>query len=169
MNEIREIVTKAVIAKGKKTITLKEEIIPEFNTYSILGVWIINHQFDVIKQNDIVTVDGEFEVNIWYSQDENTKTNICRKKINYQKNIHTRQIVKDYIENSDDAIARIKKHPTCIDAKINDNKITLEIELELICEVIGETKMQVTVFTEPEVWDVDDFENEIDEDFIKDN
>jgi spore coat protein E len=95
--------------------------------------------------------------------------NICRKKINYQKNIHTRQIVKDYIENSDDAIARIKKHPTCIDAKINDNKILLEIELELVCEVIGETKMQVTVFTEPEVWDVDDFENEIEEDFIKDN
>ena len=166
MNEIREIVTKAVIAKGKKTITLKEEIVPEFNTYSILGVWIINHEFDVLKIDDIVKVNGSFEANIWYSQDENTKTNICRKKINYEKDIHTRQIVKEYIENSDDAIGRILKHPTCTDAKILDGKIILEIVFEMVCEVIGETKIQVTVFMEPEVWDVDDFENEIDENFI---
>lgn len=167
MNEIREIVTKAVIAKGKKTITLKEEIVPEFNTYSILGVWIINHEFDVIKTDDLVKVNGSFEANIWYSHDENTKTNITRKKINYEKEVHTRQIVKEFIENSDDAIGRIIKHPTCTNAKIVDDKIELEITFEIICEVIGETKMQVTVFTQPEVWDVDDFENEIEENFIK--
>ena len=37
MNEIREIVTKAVVAKGKKNIKLKANVSPNNDTFSILG------------------------------------------------------------------------------------------------------------------------------------
>jgi len=168
MNEIREIVTKAVIAKGKKTVNLKETINPDYNTYSILGVWIINHEFDVLKKNDAVEIKGCFETNIWVSYDENTKTNIVRKKVDYETTIHVRQVVTDFLEDSEDAFARILKHPTAVNARIVDSVIELEIAFEIKAEVIGETKMQVTVFSNPaEVWDVDDFENEIDENFLE--
>ena len=51
MNEIREIVTRAVVAKGKKVFNLVEKINTFEKPYSILGCWIINHEFEASKIN----------------------------------------------------------------------------------------------------------------------
>lgn len=166
MNDIREIVTKAIIAKGKKTITLEEKFKPDVKAYSILGCWIINHEFEAMKNDNVVTITGEFEVNVWTSHNNNSKTDINRKKITYQTDIVTKQIVTDFIENSEDVLARIIQHPTCTNAKIIDDEIELDIVFQIAAEVIGETKMQVTVFNQPENWEPE-LENEINEDFLK--
>ena len=42
MNEVREIVTKAVVAKGKKAMHITHVIETSVHPYSILGCWIIN-------------------------------------------------------------------------------------------------------------------------------
>lgn len=166
MNDIREIVTKAVIAKGKKTINLEEKVKPENKVYSVLGCWIINHEFEAHKNENTVIINGEFELNIWTSHNNNAKTDVNRKKVKYQTEIITKQIVSDYIENSDDVLARIIQHPTCVNAKIVDDIIELDIVFQIVAEVIGETKMQVTVFNQTESWEPD-YENEIDENFLK--
>ena len=67
MNEIREIVTKTVIGKGKKLIRLEESILPVNEPFSILGCWIINHQFETELCGKEVIVKGSFENNIWVS------------------------------------------------------------------------------------------------------
>ena len=46
MNEIREIVTKAIVGKGKKIIRIKDSVTPKNEAFSILGCWIINHEFE---------------------------------------------------------------------------------------------------------------------------
>jgi spore coat protein E len=47
MNEIREIVTKAIVGKGKKLIRIKENVDAYgIEAFSILGVWVINHEFE---------------------------------------------------------------------------------------------------------------------------
>ena len=167
VNQIREIVTKAVVAKGKKKIGLKETIKPENTIYSILGCWVINHEFEATKDDQYVTIDGSFEVNIWYSLQNNSKTDVTRKRITYQEKIKTKQIVNDYIEDSDDIMARIVEHPTCTNAFIEDNVVHIDISLEILAEIIGETKMQVTVFQSDEiVGEEEDFENEINENFL---
>lgn len=43
MSNYREIVTKAVIGKGKKTFTNQNEIEIERTPSTILGCWVINH------------------------------------------------------------------------------------------------------------------------------
>lgn len=43
----KEIVTKAVIGKGKKTFTTTNSITPECNASTILGCWVINHLITV--------------------------------------------------------------------------------------------------------------------------
>ncbi len=170
MEEIREIVTKAVISKGKKQINITDEIKLENKPYSVLGCWIINHNFSAKENNDIVVVSGNFEINVWYSLDENKKTEVVRKNISYEKEIYTKQIIKEYIENSNNILVRVLKSPKCNDAKINGNNILISVELELVAEIIGETKMQVTVFNEPEIFsEEDDFENQINEDFLEEN
>ena len=168
MNEIREIVTRAVVAKGKKVFNLVEKIRTNEKPYSILGCWIINHEFEASKINEIVKLDGEFEVNIWFSTNNNTKTDIIRETITYKKEIVTKTVVKNYLENTDDILARIVQHPTVTNAKIMDDIVQVDITFEIIAEIIGETKMKVTVFKETENWEeeIDTLDMDINENFV---
>lgn len=168
MNEIREIVTRAVVAKGKKVFNLVEKINTFEKPYSILGCWIINHEFEASKIDEVVKLDGEFEVNIWFSTNNNTKTDIIRETITYKKEIVTKTVVKDYLENTDDILARIIQHPTVTNAKIIEDTVQLDITFEIIAEIIGETKMKVTVFKEVENWEeeIDTLDMDINEDFL---
>jgi spore coat protein E len=168
MNEIREIVTRAVVAKGKKVFNLSEKVQTKEKPYSILGCWVINHEFEATKLNNTVKLDGEFEINIWYSTNNNTRTDIIREVISYKKDIETKTIVKEYLENSDDILARIIQHPTCTNAKIQEDLIEVDITFEIVAEIIGETKMKVTVFKEAENWEeeIDTLDMELNEDFL---
>jgi len=79
--------------------------------------------------------------------------------------------VKEVSSDSRDVIVRILQQPTCTNAKITDSGLELEIVFEVVAEVIGETKMMVTVFTSVDSVETleDDFENEIDENFMNVN
>lgn len=172
MNEIREIVTKAVVGKGKKIIRLNDIVLPDHEAFSILGCWVINHEFEgKLLEGNKVGLYGNFEIDIWYAYENNSKTDIARKQVKYQETIKTRQIVRDVSEDSKDIIIRILQQPTCTNAKISDNGLDVEIIFEVIGEIIGETKMLVTVFQSNEIVEPadDDFENEINENFIKAN
>ncbi len=43
MANYKEIVTKAIIGKGKRTFTTKSSVTPEILPTTILGCWVINH------------------------------------------------------------------------------------------------------------------------------
>lgn len=168
MNEVREIVTKAVVAKGKKAMHITHVIETSVHPYSILGCWIINSEFEASKNLDVVDIFGTFEVNIWYSSLENTKTDVLRETVSYQKDIKIKKIVKSYIDNNVDVLAKVLRHPTVIKAKIDDDKIILDIEFEILAEIIGETKIQVTVFNpiNNEEEDIEDLDIEVNENFL---
>ena len=169
MNEIREIVTKAVIAKGKKTIRLKSIVVPTYDTFSILGCWVINHGFSATLENDCVNINGNFEINIWYAYDENRKTDVARYVQEYTDTIKTRQIVKD-VNSTKDVIVRVLQQPTCTNASITEKGIEVDVVLEEAVDVIGETKIAVTAFSNIDTDTIDEsFENEINENFINEN
>lgn len=168
MNEIREIVTKAVASKGRKIIRLTDVVTPNRDPFSILGCWVINHEFEACLADDRVEVIGSFEINIWYAYDNNTATDIAKKVVGYTEVVKTRQLVKDLCSNTRDVIVRVLQQPTCTNARIVDQNIEVDIIFEVIAEIIGETKMVVTVLTPNETCEAldDDFENEINENFI---
>lgn len=137
--------------------------------YSILGCWIINHKYEAYKESDVVYVTGTFDINIWYSLANNTKTDVLRETVSYKKDIKTKQIVDDYLEHSDDVLIKILKSPQATNAKIYDGHIDIDLSFDILAEVLGETKMQVTVFnSEPEDdSDIEDLDIEVNEDFLK--
>ena len=47
MASFKEIVTKAVIGKGKKTFTTTNSVTPDCVANTILGCWVINHLITV--------------------------------------------------------------------------------------------------------------------------
>ncbi len=147
----KEIVTKAVIGKGKKTYKNTYQIEVDNKPSTILGCWIINHNFKAKEENDKIKIDGSYDVNIWYAYDNDTKTTVITKTINYrEEEILT---VKDNNIVNKDIIIRSLKQPTCISAKEDNNTINIEIEKELGIEIVGDTKIRISSVEEEESWD----------------
>ena len=125
MATYKEIVTKAVIGKGKKVYTDKYTITPEINPTTVLGCWVINHNFKGYPNSGKIVIDGSFDVNIWYSFDGDTKTNVINKKINYSVCESVRTRSDSSITDDTEVIVRSLKQPTCSNASIVDGNILL--------------------------------------------
>ena len=54
MASFKEIVTKAVIGKAKKTSTSKFRVTPTEAPDTVLGCWVINHTFEGHSQNGVI-------------------------------------------------------------------------------------------------------------------
>lgn len=153
----REIVTKAVIAKGKKKYKNTYEITVDENPSTILGCWIINHNFSAKEVGDKIKIDGSFDANVWYSYDNDTKTTVTNKRITYTEEEKLNVPTTD--ASNKDIIVRSLKQPTCISAKEDGNTIKLEIEKELGIEIVGDTKVKISsVDDDDDSWD--DLENQ---------
>lgn len=180
MASYREIVTKTVLGKGKKLFTNHYSLTPEKEPSTILGCWVINHKFEGNKENDKVRVKGSSDVNIWYSCDNDTKTEVTKQTITYDELLNIRRKTEGDINNNDEVIVRSLKEPTCTKVEIKDGKIEYDIEKELGIELVGDSKVKVAVNDEDDVWDViedekpesketkamEDIDKEVKEDFL---
>lgn len=172
----KEIVTKAVIGKGKKSFSDNYTITTTDNPTTVLGCWVINHKFKGYKNGDKIGVDGEFDVNIWYSYDLDSKTTVVNKKIEYKDlmNIKTKENID--LTTEPEIIVRSLSQPNCVKVNILDNGvISFDIEKELGVEIVGETKMKISIEEDEEPWDDIDDEvtdedleeiNKVDENYI---
>ncbi len=79
----KEIVTKAIIGKGKKYFKNNYSLTVSDNPTTVLGCWVINHKFKGYKSGEKIGVDGSYDVNIWYSYDNDSKTTVVNKKVDY--------------------------------------------------------------------------------------
>ena len=167
MSSFKEIVTKAVVGKGKKSFTNEYLLKPDNTPFTILGCWIINHTFNGEKVGDSIKVSGSFDTNIWYSTEDNTKTDVAKQTINYEETIPITKS-EDY-DGQDEVIIRIIKQPTCIKAEIVDNQIKYIVEKTIATEIVGDTKIRLGIdSTEDNESSLDDeINNEIKEDFLK--
>lgn len=147
----KEIVTKAVIGKGKKKYKDNYQITVEHEPSTVLGCWIINHNFQAQEKNDKIAIEGSFDANVWYSYDNDTKTTVVTKNITYTAE-ESLTIEQKGINNKD-IIIRSLKQPTCTSAKEDGKIINLEIEKELGIEIIGDTKVKISLVEEEEEWD----------------
>jgi len=176
MANTREIVTKAVIGKGKKTFTTTNRVKPEETPTTILGCWVINHNFTGVKTNDKISINGSYDVNIWYSYDNDTKTNVLREKNTYHEIVNVRPR-DESSESAQDIIVRSLKQPSCVKVEIEEGDIVYTVEKELGIELVGDVKVKIETNEEEDPWDeiVDEkeldqkIEEEVKENFIEDN
>ena len=179
MSTYKEIVTKAIIGKGKKyyknTYTIDTEYVPS----TVLGCWVINHKFKGSEVGGHIVVDGSFDVNIWYSYNNDTKTTVITKTLNYSENVNVKQ--KESTDSTTkDIIVRSLKQPNCVSAKEDNKSINIEIEKELGIEIVGDTKVKIAVEDDEEPWDIIDddeynekiekeIDNSVSDDYIKED
>ena len=138
----KEIVTKAVIAKGKKNSTNKYTLETEEIPNTILGCWVINHTFNGTNLGNKVLVSGSFDVNVWYSYDNDSKTAVSTQKFSYSD---TMRLNVEDASASNEVIVKSIQQPTVSDVSIKDGIVNLNINKELGIEIVGDTKIKVPV------------------------
>ena len=168
MSSYKEIVTKTVIGKGKKSFSNKYSISINDNISNILGCWVINHKFNGNKENNDVLVNGSFDVNIWYSYDNDTKTNVINDTISYNDLININSKIKT--NKDSEIIVKVLKQPECKDVKINNNVIDFNIEKELGIEVVGDEKIKILTEDNEDDWqNLNDLDEKVSEEIDKVN
>ncbi|MEG0994811.1 MAG: outer spore coat protein CotE [Bacilli bacterium] len=177
MANYKEIVTKAVIGKGKKTFTNTKSLVLNNNASTILGCWVINHNFKGEKVGDTINASGSYDVNIWYSYEGDSKTEVVSDTVNYSELVRV-SVPKEIDVNGEEVIVRSIKQPTCTKAELQNGKVNYVIENELGIEVVGDVKLKITDVDEEDDWEdldenidakidkgvdtvVDDFNNEV--------
>ncbi|SDI95470.1 outer spore coat protein CotE [Natribacillus halophilus] len=143
----REIITKAVIGKGKKFSKTTHTIKPAHRPTSILGCWVINHHYDARRKGDSVEITGNYDINVWYSYEDNTKTDVASEKVSYKEHVPLKMRADEVMTDDFDVIARATKQPNTIEASISkkDKEVNVEVEKEFAAEVVGETKVSILV------------------------
>ncbi len=176
MASFKEIVTKAVIGKAKKTSVSKFSITPEENPDTVLGCWVINHTFEGRNNNGVVYVFGGFDVNVWYSYNNDTKTSVATKHFNYEDKMNIRLKDGAVLNDASEIIVRSLTQPTVTDVTVENGVVSLSVEKELGIEIVGNTMIKVSVEDEEDDYDViedldeeemDEVIKEIDEDYLK--
>lgn len=142
----REILTKAIVAKGEKTIKNKETILTEDNVSKVLGCWIINHKYEITTSNDIVYISGEFDAFLWYGKNNNTDSNLIKKTFTYKDEIPYSFTIESYpLDEKCEIKSKIETEPSCISMSFDNNTINIEYISKVCIDIVGETNIKIKV------------------------
>ncbi|WEK55796.1 MAG: outer spore coat protein CotE [Candidatus Cohnella colombiensis] len=174
----REIITKAVCGKGRKFLTVSHTVTPPHHPTSILGAWIINHQYEAVKSGDGIEVIGSYDINIWYSYNKNSQTDVAKETISYVELVPLSYVDPKHRTSTEEVTADATQEPNCVEATIsaNGSSVLIRVEREFSVEMVAETKVFVAVFPSGDedgkdgdfgLGDDGDFED-LDSDFLED-
>ena len=116
-----------------------------------MGVWVINHNFNGVKSNNEIKINGTYDVNVWYSYDNDTKTDVVRETNTYNEVVRMRDNDND-IDN-EQIIVRSLRQPNCVKVEIDGSSINYVIEKELGIELVGDVKVKVQADEDEDPWD----------------
>ena len=158
MTSLKEIVTKAVIGKTKKVSKDNFKVTVNDNVSNVLGCWIINHNFSGSADgNNNIVVKGSYDVNIWYSYDNNTKTNVIVHNYSYTELVSVKFKKDGVLTNKNEIMVRSLTEPQVSNVKVDNNIIDITVDKELGVEIVGDMKFRVNV---EDI--IDDYEDEED-------
>lgn len=180
MESYREIVTKTVLGKAKKTFTNHYVLTPDNVPTTVLGCWVINHNFNGTKEGDKIRLKGTSDVNIWYSYDNDTKTEVSKGTISYDELVNVSRKRESNISDDSEIIVRSLKQPTCTKVEIDGNNIEYDIEKTLGVEIVGDAKVRIAVNDDEDEWEeikdeepedkvMEEIDNEVKEDFLSED
>lgn len=178
MASYKEIVTKAVLGKGKKTFVDNYSTVPSCTPTTVLGCWVINHQFSGKKVGEDILIEGTYDVNIWYSCLDDTSTEVIKESRSYNEVVRVN--LKDSTDlSSEEIIVRSLEQPKCIRTDIQNGAISYTIEKALGVEIVGDTKVKIQYDEEEDPWDdldydetvvnddiLEQIDNEVQEDYL---
>ena len=146
MNEIREILTKAVIGKGQRSFELnvslpQTAILPD----RTLGAFITNHHMQVAKVGNDIELSGTYDLHCWYTHSGDTETNISKMTVEYGNRVELQNALREHLLETDDILCEEVVAPYATNVRVEEGFIVADVLFEVGVEVIGETKMRVAI------------------------
>ena len=145
MAYFKEIVTKAVVGKGKRVTEETHTVKPEYVPNTVLGCWVINNHFNGVNAGEDVFVNGSYDVNIWYSYDNDTKTTVTSSKFNYSDKMNVPTSNNNKLTPNSEIIVASLTDPNVTDVRVENDSITFTVRKEMGVEIVGDTKIRVNV------------------------
>jgi len=153
----REIVTKAVVGKGKIANVSTVAITPSNQISKVLGCWIINHYFVNNYEEGKVFAKGRYDVHLWYGYNSDSDTLVHKQTVDYIEEFPVKMKNNETVNQNNEFLIRSIKYPTCNGLTLNeDGTVSVKIEKELTLDVIGDAKLRV------QVSDMEDVSDDID-------
>lgn len=145
--QYREIITKAVCGKGRKFSTVTHTVTPPHVPSSILGAWLINHQYEAVRSGDGIEVIGTYDINIWYSYSKNSQTDVAKESVHYVEHIPLSYLDPKHRSATEEVTAECVQEPNCIEANTSSSgsDVVVRVEREFAVEMVAETKVCVAV------------------------
>ncbi len=145
--ECREIITKAVCGKGRKFSQVTHTVTPPNKPTSILGAWIINHQYESVRSADGIEVVGTYDINIWYSYNRNSQTDVAKETVSYSEVVPLSYLDPKHRASTVEVSADATQEPNCVEATISASGggVVIRVEREFEVEMVAETKVCVMV------------------------
>jgi len=143
----REIITKAVCGRGRKFSTVTHTVTPPHQPSSILGAWIINHQYEAVRSGDGIEVVGSYDINIWYSYNKNSQTDVAKETVSYVELVPLSYLDPRHRASTEEVSAEATQEPNCVEATIGGggSTVLIRVEREFSVEMVAETKLFVLV------------------------
>lgn len=142
----REILTKAIIAKGKRNIKESLTCNVNHNVSKVLGCWIINHSYEVYKDKQEVFIKGSYQVHLWFGYDNNTNSGLHTFSYDFNDQIpYTFTLEKTNLNEKNDVKCYNITDPSCIKMTYEDNNIFIDIVRDYEIDIVGETKLKIKV------------------------
>lgn len=171
MSNYQEIVTKAVIGKGKKQTSDTYEIEVINNPSKVLGCWIINNQYNCYVLDEKVYVEGHYDAHIWFGCNEDSDTSLIKETKYYKEEIPFKMRQGETLTNKVELKGYCVKYPTCSSLSIVDNKINFTVDKDFVIDAIGEAVIKVQVSQViVDDWAIDEeIDKNVNVDYIKEN
>ena len=142
----REILTKAIIAKGHKKFYETKLIETNQQISKILGCWIINHNFDIKRVDQNIFVNGSYEVYYWFGYDNNTKSKLVNETYYFEDEIPYSYTLERILLDDKSEIKSLEIiDPLCSKMEYDNTSISINVEREYKLDIIGETKIKIKV------------------------
>lgn len=164
----REIVTKAVIGKGKIANSGEVILNPTSAASKVLGCWIINHYFVSNFENGKVLAKGKYDVHVWYGCNNDSETTIHKQTIDYIEEFPLKIKENEEINEANEFIIKCIKYPTCSALSLNnDGTFSVKVDKELVLDIIGEAKLKVKISNAEDDWINNDDLNSINVNYLQ--
>lgn len=156
MAKYREILTKAIIGKGTNKIEENQVIEVDDEISRALGCWIINHQSSIKVEDEKIFLIGQYEVYVWYGFNHDKNCKLANKvfeftdEISYKFNDNLVQEINEQTEIK----KYVNKQPTCVELKYEKNKIFVKVNRIYSIDIVGETKLTISVNEEEKKDDI---------------
>jgi len=166
LQKYEEVITKIVIGKGKKKYVDTYTLSPNEKPSNVLGCWVINHNFTSERVSEDVVVRGSYDINVWYSHNDNTETKSISKRFNYQESIKIKYNDKETIGDDINVYVRVITEPNALNCQVEGNEIITELEKEFGADLVSECKVRVRTEDMVENWPEDEEIDNIDTDYL---